>query len=103
MNKKLDEYTKDELLAYVRQLQKDTKFGLVWNPKQENIVTDCETKVPVLQEVLDKAITKANDGEPTHLLLEGDNYHSLSVAILAVVITGAVPSPAFASTCCALR
>lgn len=79
MNKKLDEYTKDELLAYVRQLQKDTKFGLVWNPKQENIVTECETKVPVLQEVLDKAISKAGNDEPTHLLIEGDNYHSLSV------------------------
>lgn len=79
MSKKLDEYTKDELLAYVRQLQKDTKFGLVWNPKQENIVAECETKVPVLQEVADKAIAKAGDDEPTHLLLEGDNYHSLSV------------------------
>ncbi len=79
MSKKLDEYTKEELLAYVRQLQKDTKFGLVWNPKQENIVAECETKVPVLQEVEDKAIAKAGDDEPTHLLLEGDNYHSLSV------------------------
>ena len=79
MSKKLDEYTKEELLAYVRQLQKDTKFGLVWNPKQENIVSECETKVPVLREVADKAIAKASDNEPTHLLLEGDNYHSLSV------------------------
>lgn len=79
MHKKLNDYTKDELLAYVRQLQKDTKFGLVWNPKQENIVAECETKVPVLQEVADKAIAKAGDDEPTHLLIEGDNYHSLSV------------------------
>ena len=79
MSKKLDEYTKDELLAYIAKLNKDTKFGLVWNPKQENIVAECETKVPVLQEVTDKAIAKAGDDEPTHLLLEGDNYHSLSV------------------------
>lgn len=79
MSKKLDEYTKEELLAYVRQLQKDTKFGLVWNPKQEHIVTECGTKVPVLREVADKRTTKASDSEPTHLILEGDNYHSLSV------------------------
>lgn len=79
MSKKLDEYTKDELLAYVRQLQKYTKFGLVWNPKEEQVAVDCKTKVPVLQEVLDKTIAKASGSEPTHLLLEGDNYHSLSV------------------------
>ena len=79
MSKKLEEYTKDELLAYVRQLQKDTTFGLVWNPKQENIVADCETKVPILQEAADNAIAKASDENPTHLLIEGDNYHSLSV------------------------
>lgn len=79
MSKKLNEYTKEELLAYVRQLQKDTTFGLVWNPKQENIVAECETKVPVLQEVADKAIAKVSESEPTHLLIEGDNYHSLSV------------------------
>lgn len=79
MSKKLEEYTKEELLAYVRQLQKDTKFGLVWNPKQEQVAIDCETKVPVLQAVADKTITKAASDEPTHLLIEGDNYHSLSV------------------------
>ena len=67
MSKKLEEYTKDELLAYVRQLQKDTTFGLVWNPKQENIVADCETKVPILQEAADNAIAKASDENPTHL------------------------------------
>lgn len=79
MSKKLEEYTKEELLAYIAKLKKDIKFGLVWNPKDEQVATDCETKVPVLQEVADKTITKATDNEPVHLLLEGDNYHSLSV------------------------
>ena len=79
MNKKLEEFTKEELLAYVRQLQKDTKFGLVWNPKEEQVAIDCESKVPVLQEVTEKIINKSDDKEPTHLLIEGDNYHSLSV------------------------
>ena len=79
MSKKLEDYTKEELLAYVRQLHKDTKFGLVWNPKEEKIAVDCKIKVPVLQAVPEKTISKANDYEPTHLLIEGDNYHSLSV------------------------
>lgn len=79
MSKKLDDYTKEELLAYIAKLKKDTKFGLVWNPKDEQVAIDCETKVPVLQEVADKTIAKATDNDPVHLLLEGDNYHSLSV------------------------
>jgi len=79
MVKKLEEYTKEELLAYIGKLKKDIKFGLVWNPKDEQVVIDCDTKVPVLQEVTERTITKAGTDEPTHLLLEGDNYHSLSV------------------------
>lgn len=79
MSKKLEEYTKEELLKYVRQLRKDTRFGLVWNPKEEQVALDCETKLPVLQEVKDRVIAKAGDNEPTHILIEGDNYHSLSV------------------------
>jgi adenine-specific DNA-methyltransferase len=79
MSKKLEEYTKEELLAYIAKLKKDTKFGLVWNPKDEQVAIDCETKVPVLKEVADRTITIADSNEPTHLLIEGDNYHSLSV------------------------
>jgi len=79
MSKKLEDYSKEELLAYIRQLHKDTKFGLVWNPKEEKIALDCKVNIPVLQAVPEKTIAKANDDEPTHLLIEGDNYHSLSV------------------------
>jgi adenine-specific DNA-methyltransferase len=79
MNKKLDEYTKEELLEYITRLRKDTKFGLVWNPKDEHVVKDCETKVPVLEEMSDRKIIKAGKDDTTHLLIEGDNYHSLSV------------------------
>lgn len=79
MSRKLEEYTKEELLAYIAKLKKDTTFGLVWNPKEEQVAVDCETKAPVLAEVPEKTITKAGKDEPTHLLLEGDNYHSLSV------------------------
>jgi len=45
----------------------------------EKVVVDCETKLPVLKEAEKKAILKGEEQSPTHLLLEGDNYHALSV------------------------
>lgn len=77
-SRKLDEYTKDELLAYIKNLKKQKKFGLVWEDKPEQVAIDCETSLPVLEEVQDKAISKAPD-QHTNLIIEGDNYHSLSV------------------------
>jgi adenine-specific DNA-methyltransferase len=77
MAKKLHDYTKEELLELVQSLKKAKKFGLVWEDKPEQVAIDCQTKLPVLQEVADRAITKADD-QPTNLLIEGDNYHSLS-------------------------
>lgn len=77
MSKSLKDYTKEELLDLVQTLKKTKKFGLVWEDKPEQVAIDCETKLPVLQEILDRAITKADD-QPTNLIIEGDNYHSLS-------------------------
>ncbi len=76
--KKLDEMTKDELLAVVKQLKKQKKYGLVWEDRQEDVVEQCKKELPVLEEVKDKAIEKDSQG-PTNLLIEGDNYHALSV------------------------
>jgi len=44
----------------------------------EKVVTDCQTHLPVLTEVKDKEII-TNPADLTHLLIEGDNYHTLSV------------------------
>ncbi len=77
MAKKLHDYTKEELIELVHSLKKAKKFGLVWEDKPEQVAIDCQTKLPVLQEVADRAITKADD-QPTNLIIEGDNYHSLS-------------------------
>ena len=38
---------------------------------------DVENKLPILKEVKDKAILN-DDGKPTHILIEGDNYHALT-------------------------
>lgn len=45
----------------------------------EKVVVDCETKLPVLAEVDKKKIQKGKESDPTHMLLEGENYHALSV------------------------
>jgi adenine-specific DNA-methyltransferase len=45
----------------------------------EKVVVDCETKLPVLAEIDKKKIQKGKESDPTHLIIEGDNYHTLSV------------------------
>ncbi|MFT4245348.1 MAG: site-specific DNA-methyltransferase [Micrococcaceae bacterium] len=75
--KTLNDYSKDELIDLVKSLKRQKKFGLVWEDKPEEVATACEEKIPVLEEITDKAVTKA-DGKPTNIIIEGDNYHSLS-------------------------
>ena len=78
MGRRLEEYTHEELIEYIKTLKKQKRFGLVWEDKPENVVRECETKLPVVKEVEEKAIENAS-GEPTNIIIEGDNYHALSV------------------------
>ena len=55
---------------------KNVRYGLNWVDCPEAFDADCENKIPVLTEVPQKAIVQ-NDGKPTHILIEGDNYHAL--------------------------
>lgn len=61
-------------------MENKKKYGLVWDEERvpEKVVTDCQNKLPVLTAVNSKEIT-TNETEPTHILIEGDNYHALSV------------------------
>lgn len=72
--------TKDQLLEVIEKLEGKKKYGLVWDEERvpEKVVTDCQDKLPVLTEVKSKEIIK-DENEPTHILIEGDNYHALSV------------------------
>lgn len=78
MSRSWDDYTKEELIEELKKLKKQKKFGLVWEDKPEDVVKECETKLPVVKEVEEKAIENA-PGEPTNIIIEGDNYHALSV------------------------
>lgn len=80
--KKEDNLTKEKLLAEIKRLKKELKrkkkYGLVWEEKPEGVVEMCKKKLPILKEVNSKGITTASE-KPMNLLIEGDNYHALSV------------------------
>jgi adenine-specific DNA-methyltransferase len=65
-----------ELTRYKKQL-KDKRYGLVWLDVPEAFEDESENQMPVLEEVKELAI-KNDDGKPTHILIEGDNYHALT-------------------------
>jgi adenine-specific DNA-methyltransferase len=72
------DWTKEDLIKEVKQLKKRKKYGLIWEDKPEDLVELCKTKLPVLKEVKSKEIS-TDKSKPVNLLIEGDNYHALSV------------------------
>lgn len=74
--------TQEKLLAEIERLKKELKkkkkYGLVWEEKPEDVVEMCKEKLPVLKEVKSKEII-TDKTKPINLLIEGDNYHALSV------------------------
>lgn len=56
---------------------KTANYGVVWMDVPEAFENETENQLPVLNEIKEKAI-KNDDGKPTHILIEGDNYHSLT-------------------------
>lgn len=55
----------------------ETQYGLRWMDVPEAFDEKAENAVPILEEVKEKAIT-SEDRKPTHILIEGDNYHALT-------------------------
>ena len=71
-------WTKEDLIKKIKQLEKRKKYGLVWEEKDEEVVEMCKDKLPVLKEVKSKEIM-TDKNKSVNLLIEGDNYHALSV------------------------
>jgi len=68
----------EEKNAYLNeQLKEENRFGLKWIDVPEAFEKESENKIPILEEVPELAITN-EDGKPTHILIEGDNYHALT-------------------------
>jgi adenine-specific DNA-methyltransferase len=80
--KKEGNLSAEKLRAEIERLKKELKkkknYGLVWEEKPEEVVEMCKKKLPVLKEVRNKEIITDPD-KPVNLLIEGDNYHALSV------------------------
>lgn len=68
-----------QVLRLQTELKKnsETQYGLRWMDVPEAFDDKAENAVPILEEVKEKAIT-SEDGKPTHILIEGDNYHALT-------------------------
>jgi len=56
---------------------KTANYGVVWMDVPEAFENETENQLPVLTEIKDKKIQN-KDSKPTHILIEGDNYHSLT-------------------------
>jgi len=74
------DWSKEDLIKKINALEKRKKYGLVWDAghEPEKVILDCQKLLPVLRGNKDKEITSSNDNV-THILIEGDNYHALSV------------------------
>lgn len=75
-------YTKAELLKIIAKQEKELKtkkYGLVWDSEREpeQVVLDCENNLPILKRLKSKEIR--TDDTDDNILIEGDNYHALTV------------------------
>jgi adenine-specific DNA-methyltransferase len=75
---KYSDWSKEELVREVKKLRKRKKYGIVWEDKPERVAELCKEKLPVLEEDKKKEI-KPGKEPPQNILIEGDNYHALSV------------------------
>jgi adenine-specific DNA-methyltransferase len=77
--KKYENYTKEQLIQKIKQLE-SKKYGLVWDDEKEleKVVIECQNNIPILKKIDEKTI-KTDIQKPTNILIEGDNYHALQV------------------------
>lgn len=82
--------TVDELKIRIRELEKEVaqwkskvkevRYGLNWLDVPEAFDKESEDKIPILEEVPENAIDAEGplSDNPTHVIIEGDNYHALT-------------------------
>ena len=78
----IDYYTdwnKSELIKEVKKLNKKKRYGLVWDEEKTKEIFEKESqgKLPVLIDVTKNDVKYVS--KPNNILIEGDNYHALSV------------------------
>jgi adenine-specific DNA-methyltransferase len=74
------QWDKKDLISQIEKLEKRKKYGLVWDDERTREVFELQAQnsLPILENISENDVI--NDSEqPTHILIEGDNYHALSV------------------------
>ena len=59
------------------ELKAIKKYGLVWDKEntKEDVVLKCQDNIPLLEQIQDRKLVL---GQDNNILIEGDNYHSLT-------------------------
>ncbi|HYL72536.1 MAG TPA: site-specific DNA-methyltransferase [Candidatus Acidoferrum sp.] len=75
-----NDWSKPELIREIKKLEKRKKYGLIWDEERtkEIFEEELQKKLPVLNEIKSNQIL-TNPKQPINILIEGDNYHALSV------------------------
>ena len=73
-------WDKGDLIKEIEKLKERTKkkYGILWEEKSEEVANLCKEKLPILIENKEKMI-KTDNKKLVNILIEGDNYHALSV------------------------
>ena len=74
----LEGLTNEEKSALLELLNKEKKYGLVWENKPEDVEERLRDHLPVLEEVKNRAILSDSPDAPNHILIEGDNLEALT-------------------------
>ena len=74
-----EKWDKLELIREIKKLNKRKKYGLIWDEERtkEIFEEEVQKKLPVLKDVTKNGIE--DKLKPNNILIEGDNYHALSV------------------------
>lgn len=78
-----DTWSNSELISEIKKLEKRRReYGLIWDEERikEIFEEEVQKKLPVLKENKFKEIS-TNPKRPINILIEGDNYHALSVLL----------------------
>lgn len=78
VKKDYSKWSKEELVKELNKVKKQKKYGIVWEDKPEQVALLCKEKLPVLTEDKSKEI-ETDKNKSVNILIEGDNYHTLSV------------------------
>jgi adenine-specific DNA-methyltransferase len=70
------DWSKEDLIAYITDLESRRKVGLVWDEDPARVASEADGGAG--EAVLVEEVGRAISGQPTHVLIEGDNLHALT-------------------------